>query len=64
MNLNINAIETFTNILEYILAEEAKCATLKDNHIGALSTYVVHGWQSKGAEVIKKCNHTGPSEVK
>ena len=38
MSLNINSIETCTDILECMMAEEIRCATLEDHHIGTFST--------------------------
>ena len=36
------------------MAEEIWCATLEDEHIGTLSTYLIHEWLSARAEVIKE----------
>ena len=38
MNLNMNAIGTCTDIPECMTAEEIRHVTIKDEHIGALST--------------------------
>ena len=34
MSININAIETCMDILEYMMAEEIRCVTIEDDHIG------------------------------
>ena len=53
MSLNINIIKTCTDILECMMVEEDRYTTLEDDHISALSTYVIHGRQSTRAEVKK-----------
>ena len=47
-------METYPDILECMMAEEIKCTTIKDGHIGELSTHVIHGWPSVRTEVIKE----------
>ena len=37
-----------------MMAVEIRCATLQDDHIGVLSTYVMHGWLSTRAEAMKE----------
>ena len=54
MSLNINAIETCTDIPECMATEEIRHATLEDDQIGVLSTYVMHGWPSTRAGVTKR----------
>ena len=54
MRLNIHAIEICTDNPECMIAAIIRCANLGDNHIGALSTYVMHRWPSSRAEVIKE----------
>ena len=46
------------------MAAEIRHATIENDHISTLSTYVIHGWPSTRAEVITKYNHTGPLEMK
>ena len=57
MSLNINTIETCTDIPKCMTAEEIGSATLEyyhiSTHISVLSVYVTHGWPPTRAEVIK-----------
>ena len=43
MTVNINTIETCTDTPECMMVEESRYETKEDEHIGALSTYVIHG---------------------
>ena len=42
------------HILECMLMEEIRYATLENDHIGTLSTYVINGWLSLRTEVKKE----------
>ena len=54
MYMNANAIEIYSEILECMTEEEIGCVTIDDDHISAHSTYVIHGWSSRRAQVIKE----------
>ena len=54
MSLNINALETCTDLTKFIMVEERRYVTIKDDCIHVLSTYMMHGWPSARAVVIKE----------
>ena len=54
MSLNINAIETCTDIPECMSAEEIRYASIEDNYMDALLTCMIHRWSSTRTEVIKE----------
>ena len=51
MNLNSNAVETCSNILECMMVEEIRHTMHVDGHLNALTTYVINGWQSTRGKV-------------
>ena len=44
MRLNINARKTYPDIPKCMIVEDIRCATIEDDHINILLTYVIHGW--------------------
>ena len=54
MSLNINAIETCHRHPRIYVGKKIAYVTLEDDHICALSAYVIHGWPSTGAKVMKE----------
>ena len=44
-NLNINAIETYTYMMEWMMAGEIRHATLEEYLVGVLSCYI-YVWQA------------------
>ena len=51
MNLNINAIKMCTDIPECTTVEEIRHTTQVDDHLNALTAYVINGWSSTRGEV-------------
>ena len=54
VNLNVNEITMCTDIPEYIMAEENRHATQEDDHLNALTVYMINSWLSTRAEVKEK----------
>ena len=51
--INTNAVERSMDTPECMMADESRHVTKEDGHMGALSTYMRHGWPSNRAEVLK-----------
>ena len=60
MNLNINAIETCMDIPECMSTEEMRHTTQVDDHLNALTMYVIHGPPSTRADVKEEIQPYGP----
>ena len=56
MSININAVETCTDILECLTTEAIWLATLDDEYIGMLSNYMMYVWQFTKYEVQKEAH--------
>ena len=54
MSININAIESCMDVLDCMTAKEISLATLDNEHLGMMSEYVLLGWPSTKAEVLKE----------
>ena len=39
-------MESYTDIPDFMTAEEFRLVTIGDEHLSMLSEYVLHGWQS------------------
>ena len=54
MNLNINVIETYTDITECMMVEEIKHAIIADGYLHALRVYVMNCWPSHNQRCSKE----------
>ena len=53
MNIKVNAIESCTDMPDYMRSEEIKSVTINDEHLSIVSDYVLCGLPSVKAEVQK-----------
>ena len=54
MCITINTLESCLDIPDGMTREEIRLATPDDEHLGMLSEYIMHSWQSTKDEVLKE----------
>ena len=53
MHITINARESYTDILDYMMTEETREMTLEDKHLSTLPDLILHIWHPQETEAQK-----------
>ena len=62
LQLNIDAIETVTNITDCMTIQQLQQATSQDDHLQHLKDYIIRAWPEK-KDHDQTCKHTGHFEM-